>query len=345
MKILIFEYITGGGLNKQELPDTLKREGRLMLQALLDDLLALDTDTIELLVMLDLRLANTITAGHHHITTIDASQDSHEEFIKLIQQCDAVWPIAPEFDDILQTLCKSVETSGKQLLTSPSAVVSLAGNKFLTYQQLQKHAIATVPTCLLAADTTSILDMPCVMAGLATKGGEWIIKPINGVGCIDSWIITGLHELDAIHNKDHYIIQPHLHGKKTSLSCLFKNGLAWIVCVNLQHLNVIDQRYHLAKIIVNNDPDIDHYQDLVDDIAYAFPDLWGYVGIDLIETPEQTWVLEINPRLTTAFVGIEPALGINIAKLILQLLEGAPVVKPLYNKPVTVIINPDNHAH
>jgi predicted ATP-grasp superfamily ATP-dependent carboligase len=312
-----------------------------MLQALLDDFLALDT--IELLVMLDLRLTSAITAGHHQIVTVDASQNSHEEFIKLIRQCDAVWPIAPEFDDILQTLCKSVEASGKRLLTSPSAVVSLAGNKYLTYQQLQKHAIATVPTCLLATGTTAIRDMPCVMDP-PTETGEWIIKPINGVGCIDSWIITDLHELGAIHNKGHYIIQPHLHGQKTSLSCLFKNGLAWIVCVNTQQLKVVNQRYHLTEIIVNSDPDIDRYQDLVDDIAYAFPDLWGYVGIDLIETAGQTWVLEINPRLTTAFVGIESALGINIANLTLQLIDGCPVVKPLYNKPVTVIVNPDNHA-
>ena len=33
-------------------------------------------------------------------------------------------------------------------------------------------------------------------------------------------------------------------------------------------------------------------------IAQAFSELWGYVGIDLIETTEQLFVLEINPRLT-----------------------------------------------
>ena len=37
MKILVFEYITGGGFNKHELPDALANEGRLMLQALLDN--------------------------------------------------------------------------------------------------------------------------------------------------------------------------------------------------------------------------------------------------------------------------------------------------------------------
>lgn len=41
MKILVFEYITGGGFNRQELPASLAREGRLMLLALLDGLAAM----------------------------------------------------------------------------------------------------------------------------------------------------------------------------------------------------------------------------------------------------------------------------------------------------------------
>ncbi len=54
MKILVFEYITGGGFNKQELPDSLVSEGSLMLNALLDDLIRLNG--FEITVMLDWRL-------------------------------------------------------------------------------------------------------------------------------------------------------------------------------------------------------------------------------------------------------------------------------------------------
>jgi predicted ATP-grasp superfamily ATP-dependent carboligase len=337
MKILIFEYITGGGFNKQELPDALKREGCLMLQALLDNFAAINT--IDLLVMLDHRLVGTVDTLHYDCAVIDASQDCHEEFAWLIQQCDAVWPIAPEFDGILQALCESIEAAGKRLLSSPSSVVKITGNKYLTYQHLQKYAIATVPTCLLAADETLSRDIPAIMAShYPTDTSEWIIKSIDGVGCIDSWIITDLQEIAAISDKEHYIIQPHLHGRKTSLSCLFKNGLVWIISVNEQQFKILDKRYHLSAIVVNKNPDIGHYQNLVDDIAYAFPDLWGYVGIDLIETPVQTWVLEINPRLTTAFVGIQAALGINVADTVLQLLVGAPKLKPQCNKLITVTI-------
>ena len=127
--------------------------------------------------------------------------------------------------------------------------------------------------------------------------------------------------LSKCTRKGQYVIQPHLQGKKTSLSCLFKQGSGWLVCANLQQFEFINQQYHLSEIVVNHHPDLGAYQQLVDKIALAFPELWGYVGIDLIETAEQLWVLEINPRLTTSFVGIHAALGINVAETVLQLLQ------------------------
>jgi predicted ATP-grasp superfamily ATP-dependent carboligase len=87
---------------------------------------------------------------------------------------------------------------------------------------------------------------------------------------------------------------------------------------------------------VNHDSDLSVYRDLVDNIAHALPELWGYVGIDLIQTPEQQFVLEINPRLTTSFVGINAALGINVAENILQLLKGKPTLKAVCNQPITI---------
>ena len=54
-------------------------------------------------------------------------------------------------------------------------------------------------------------------------------------------------------------------------------------------------------------------------MSVAFPDLFGYVGVDLIENEDACFVLEINPRLTTSFVDIEKKCGLNVAKLVLNL--------------------------
>jgi len=347
MKILVFEYITGGGFNKQELPDSLASEGRLMLQALLDNLRSyIEGNGITVIVMLDSRVNGSLNTAGFDTVIIKPEQNSHEEFARLALHCDAVWPIAPEFDGVLQTLCQTVELLGKTLLTSPSSAVAITGNKFNTYQRLKQHHIAIVPTRIFtSAAWESNSDTPELaqeLAGLSyasptCKVEQWLVKPVDGVGCLDSYILTDRKDFEQMRSrKGHYVIQPHIEGKKTSLSCLFKQGIGWLLCANLQQFNIINQQYHLSKIIVNHHSDLSVYQDLVDNIAHALPELWGYVGIDLIETPEQLLVLEINPRLTTSFVGINAALGINVAENVLQLLEGKPSIKAVCNQPVTI---------
>jgi predicted ATP-grasp superfamily ATP-dependent carboligase len=335
VKILVFEYITGGGFNKQELPNTLADEGQLMLNALLDNLARLPG--LDVTLMLDWRLNKSRNIPGVNTIIIEPEHDVYEEFARLVTQSDLVWPIAPEFDSILQTLCRMVETLGKVLLTSPFTAVAIAGNKFKTYELLTRHQISTVPTRMLD-DENSPAD------GFKTSD-EWMVKPIDGVGCADSYVIDDPQDFKRVTAlKGKYIIQPHLQGEKTSLSCLFKQGRGWLVCANLQRFELINRQYRLADIVVNHHQDLSSYQQLIDKIAHALPELWGYVGIDLIETAAQTWVLEINPRLTTSFVGLYEALGINVAEIVLQLLSGEPTLNPVYSRPVTVQANHEAHA-
>jgi hypothetical protein len=56
-------------------------------------------------------------------------------------------------------------------------------------------------------------------------------------------------------------------------------------------------------------------------IAAAIPDLWGYVGVDLVATASGPVVLEVNPRLTTSYCGLRLALQVNAAELVLGLLR------------------------
>jgi tyramine---L-glutamate ligase len=325
LKILIFEYITGGGFNKSELPDSLAQEGLLMLQALIDDFTKIEL--VDPLIMLDYRMIGRLTHNvNSHI--IKPEHDCQQEFLGLLAECDAAWIIAPESDGILQQLCESVERSGKILLTSSSNAVAVAGDKWLTYHCLREHCIATVPTQKLV----DFSYMP----------GEWIIKSVDGVGCTDSYVVVEKQEFTAITaqiDTEKYIIQLHEQGEKTSLSCLFKHGRGWLVCANRQHFEFIDQQYNLTEITVNFTSDTTKYQDIVSKIANAMPDLWGYVGIDLIETADQLLVLEINPRLTTSYAGIHEAVGINCASSVLECLAGDPLLKPTRNQVVTIKLN------
>lgn len=317
-----------------------------MLQALLDNLRScLDQENgnkVSVLVMLDSRVYGSINTAGVDTVIIKPEHNSHEEFARLAVQSDAVWPVAPEFDGILQELCQTVELLRKRLLTSPASAVAVTGNKLSTYQHLKQHHIATVPTRMFAVgvwDKQSLMQelAELTFSNVACNAGQWLVKPVDGAGCAGSYILTNRYDFEQMHlRKGQYVIQPHIQGIKTSLSCLFKQGSGWLLCANLQQFDIINQQYQLSKIIVNHYPDLSVYRELVDNIAQAFPELWGYAGIDLIETPEQLLVLEINPRLTTSFVGIRAALGINVAENILQLLKDKPTIKAVCNQSVTV---------
>jgi predicted ATP-grasp superfamily ATP-dependent carboligase len=137
-----------------------------------------------------------------------------------------------------------------------------------------------------------------------------------------------------------FIIQPHIDGDKLSLSCIFEHGDAVLLCVNLQVFDIQNRCFYLKTIQVNEREDKNgNYQKIATQVAKAFPDLWGYVGIDLIQTTQACLVLEINPRLTTSFVGIYPATGINVAEQVIQLLTNDPQIKPTQQQIVTVDIH------
>jgi predicted ATP-grasp superfamily ATP-dependent carboligase len=288
-KILIFEYLTGGGLNGEMVPESLAREGKMMIEAL---------------------LANFAKLPAIEVVLMTACCDTEREFQKQLKSVEAAWVIAPEFDGILERFCRYVEHANKILLTSPAKAVALTANKFTTFQMLNTAKIQTVPTEMF--NPASNYDQ--------TK--EWIIKPIDGVGAENTFLLTSEKDWLALPKfEKNYIIQPHCHGEKISLSCIFKNAVARVLCVNLQIFNVINQQYVLQTIDVNYKVDDGRYQKLASQIAHAFPDLFGYVGVDLIETEDTCFVLEINPRLTTSFVDIETVVGLNVAELVLNLSE------------------------
>ncbi len=328
MRVLVFEFITGGGFSRQPLPPSLAQEGRLMLQALLEDFLELHE--VRVSVMLEHRFVAGMDVKGADVTVLGLGQDYRQLFMTLARQSDAVWPVAPESGGILQALCQVVADLGKRLLVSPADAVALAGNKYQTYLRLCQHQIATVPTRLLVD----------AEAEAEAEAGEWVVKPIDGVGCDGNRIVHDLAGVKAsVAELRLWVVQPHFSGRKSSLSGLFKQGQAWLLSYNLQEFTVVDSGYRLTRIIVNYQTDDGGYQRILQAIAAAIPGLWGYVGVDLIETDAGCWVLEVNPRLTTSYTGLKQALGINVADLVMQLhQQDPPKLQFLTSQPIQITL-------
>ena len=328
MKILIFEFITGGGLAQKEIPESLFNEGQIMLKALLSDLVSLPH--IQLTLLLDCRNSKLEIPEKIKIVWVSNEQNVYNLLPELIEASDFVWPVAPEMDLELYKVSALVESKAKRLLNSSSQAVAICSNKFLTAQRLKKNGLAVVETHLLDGFSQII------------EGGAWVIKPKDGVGCLNSYFVTSQNEFDRINSqiedKDNYIIQPYITGEVLSLSCLFKNGNAWLICCNRQQVAIKQGKFKLEACEVNiSNNNRQLYQQIIEKIAQSISGLWGYIGIDIIQPEfDMPLILEINPRLTTSFAGVNKATGVNIGKEVINLVDNRPAIRHTHNKQVII---------
>jgi predicted ATP-grasp superfamily ATP-dependent carboligase len=313
MKVLVFEYITGGGLSEVSVPPGLAREGRLMRRALLEDLLLAD-DALELVCLHDDRHPPDLADRRLRWVAVDRAQAYQDTWRERMMRCDAVWPIAPESDGVLETLCAEVEASGRTLLNCPARAVRLAASKRATAERLRAHGVTSVETL-----TRAEYRERTRAGGVPWEGCTVVIKPDDGVGCEGARIVSA-REACSGEEASATVVQPLLEGDAFSLSALFADGRAGLLAVNRQRIARRADRFAFSGCRVNALADVDgRWQALSDAIAAAVPELWGYAGVDGILTAQGPCILEINPRLTTSYVGLRQATGVNPAACVLEL--------------------------
>jgi predicted ATP-grasp superfamily ATP-dependent carboligase len=310
MKVLLFEYVTGGGLAAEPLPPSLAQEGGLMLGELLRDFA--EIPGVCLTVLRDARLpVPSESPPEIHWVAVGPGTDAAAVFAEAMAAADAVWPVAPETGGILERLCRDVEAAGKRLLACPAAAVRIAASKRATAERLAEHGVPVVPTLPFAPGSAPPADWPVVA------------KPDDGAGCQGAEIIespAGWRDWVQSAPAAGTVIQPLRQGESLSLSALFANGDALLLSCNRQRIARAGRGFVLNGCEVNASPDTNgSFRQLAQRVAAAIPELWGYAGIDFILKAEGPEVLEINPRLTTSCAGLRAALGLNLARAVLEL--------------------------
>ncbi len=328
-QLLIFEYITGGGYVKEALPKSLAKEGLLMLQALVQQLAS--EHTLQIMVLLDSRIKATKLPENINIIFVSKKQNIYQILASLLDKVHFVWPIVPEMQGELKLITQIIEQANTKLLNSSADAISICSDKLQTINCLKKNDIAVV-TSLQFDQFKQQFPAP------------WVVKLKDGVGCLNNYFIQNQHNLiklnEKINNKADFLIQPYINGEALSLSCLFKNGKAWLLCCNKQQVIIHNGQFELKACTVNsNTKNNIIYQDLINRIAMAIPGLFAYVGIDIMLAENgEPLVLEINPRLTTSFVGISQAIGFNVAITSIEMLQTDPIIKKTKNNQVTISI-------
>ena len=152
-----------------------------------------------------------------------------------------------------------------------------------------------------------------------------MVKPDDGAGCTETFCFDDARALRAFAagaSNHGYVVQPYVAGTPASLSVLCRDGRAVLLSCNEQRIGRQADRLSFEGVVVNalrrERPAL---EPLARAIAGTIPGLAGYVGVDLILTPSGPIVVEVNPRLTTAYVGLTEALDINVAAAILGVFD------------------------
>ena len=324
MRVFVYEHVTGGGLllADDDLA-SLAPEGDMMIRALLHDLA--EIPGVEPVALRDPRLEQDLLAT---VLVPRSARDFWTSFDRALQMSDAVWPIAPEQDGWLERITQAVVDSGRTLFNSRGPAVRLTTSKLATSR------------ALAAAGVPAVAAYP--HAEQVPPGAALVVKPDDGAGCVEIYVVRDRIELehwDIEHAGRTWAYQPLMIGEPRSLCMLCSEGRARLLCCNRQHIVEQDGKLGFAGVTVNALDDADGtYARLAQSVAAAIPGLWGHVGIDVMETASGPVVIEINPRMTTACVGLRSALGINLGALVLQLPDSLqqPLPAPGSGRPVRV---------
>ena len=338
MKLFVYEHITSGALINEDLPPSLAHEGNNMLVALVNDLFQLPN--ISLIILRDARMIPLPDViNYHQCYTINSDEEFQHYYAVALNSADAVLPIAPETDNTLNLILRSILDNHKKILTSNLQASELCGNKYHCYQHLLTHSIATPKTCLASKWSHHTLS----------SSTGYIVKPIDGAGCVDTlffayastlemWLAEQTNELDAL------IVQPYIVGLHVSLNLLCSDNDCLVLAINEQHIKMDNNQLIFCGNTVNSTSEeqlrFSDATDIAKRIHHAIDGLWGFIGVDLIVTENSILILDINPRLTNSYIGLANSLKHNPAELLFSIIEhnSLPDTTHLQRLPVGVLL-------
>lgn len=292
MRVLVCEFVTGGGMRSEPLPPSLAREGLMMRDALLRDLG--DLSGVEILTTHDDRLPPPPAAWNRPVGERD---DVWAVWAAQGAEADVAWAVAPETGGLLLRLTETLRSAGAAVIGPDAETIEIASSKTRTAARLAAHGVPTPPV------------WRAIPAGAP---GPFVTKPDDGAGCDGALLRDQAPGTLA----PGHIAQPYVAGEAASLTVLRAHGETRLLAANRQHIRVVDGAFRLSGLSVGAFDDDGRFAALARRVGDALPGLAGIFGIDLVLTSDGPVVIEINPRLTTAYCGLREALGENPAALV-----------------------------
>jgi len=298
------------------MPRSLALEGAAMLRALVDDLARIREHEIVTTAAPGVHI--DVSDGVKIVTLPSLSKD----FDRLVSSVDGVWLVAPEMDRCLERLAKRVERCGKVLLGPGSEAIRHASDKAALARSLRNVGVSYPSTTLLSRDGDAT-------TAARLLGYPVVVKPRRGAGCCGVSLARNDRELQrsvvrarAASENASILLQRYVPGVAASVSLLAGGGRAVALAVNRQRVSHAKQFAYRGGTTPFDHPMSDLARETAVRVVELFPGLRGYVGVDLVLTKTDAVVIEVNPRLTTAYLGVRAVTKQNVAALAIAACDG-----------------------
>ena len=131
--------------------------------------------------------------------------------------------------------------------------------------------------------------------------GKIIFKPDTSAGSENTFVTSK----NNYEKKKGYLVQKFYNGKKGSFLMLCKNGKSKVICCNEQLLNLKKEKIQQVGCIMGGlEKHRNEIEIIANRISKNFKGLFGIVGVDIVIENKKWLIIEINPRFTSAYSGL-----------------------------------------
>ena len=324
MRIFVYEFVTGGGGyefdGSASQLDSLAAEGSAMVRSLAADFCSAEGIAVD--VLRDRRFHNLeFSAANVH--EIGTASDERNAIRWLAEAADWSIVIAPEFCGCLHTRCRLVEESGGRLLGPSSALVALLSDKHATVEHLRARGVN--------APRGTILDRGRLPADFSYPA---VLKPCDGAGSQGVRLIEAPSDLNGWHwraasatrGAETWRLETYCPGTPASVACLCGPGRIVPLMPCLQRISQ-DGRFAYLGGSLPIDPALaTRATTLAVRAMETLLQPLGYLGVDLVLGKDVSGsddvVVEVNPRLTTSYIGYRALADRNLAAAMVAIARG-----------------------
>jgi predicted ATP-grasp superfamily ATP-dependent carboligase len=166
-----------------------------------------------------------------------------------------------------------------------------------------------------------------------------IFKPVDGVGCSglsivkeEAQIQKAIAKIKAVSKSPRFIAQEFVSGESISVNLLSTGKKALAISLNRQNVTlaepIMDSSYNGCCVPFSHPLNQEAFA-LAEEVVESFPGLRGYIGVDLVLVGQKVFVVDVNPRLTTSYVGLRKVASFNVAQALVDaVLKGNLPTKP-----------------